>query len=70
MLDEGLTVEQMRWKALRLRYAQISQQLYDMQGQLIEVETRLQHLEREEQPSTYDVIVKKGQSRCWSPRSG
>src|SRR5262245_44021488 len=56
-LDEGLTPEQMR-AMLRLRHAQISQQLADMQDQLVEVEVRLQQIEREDQLSGYDVIVK------------
>jgi DNA-binding transcriptional MerR regulator len=58
VLDEGLTPEQMRGM-LRLRHAQISQQLVDMQSQLVEVEVRLQQIEREEQLSTYDVILKQ-----------
>lgn len=57
-LDEGLTPEQMRGM-LRLRQAQISQQLSEMQNQLVEVEMRLHHIEQEEQLSTYDVIVKQ-----------
>src|SRR5215468_5206438 len=39
-LAEGLTPEQMRGM-LRLRHAQISQQLIDVQSQLVEVEMRL-----------------------------
>ncbi|MGZ3678864.1 MAG: MerR family transcriptional regulator [Ktedonobacterales bacterium] len=58
VLDEGLTPEQMRGM-LRLRHAQISQQLAEMQGQLIEVEMRLHQIEREDRHSTYDVIVKQ-----------
>lgn len=57
VLAEGLTPEQMRGM-LRLRHAQISQQLAETQNQLIEVEVRLQQIEREEQLSTYDVILK------------
>lgn len=60
VLDEGLTVEQMRGM-LRLRHAQISQQLEEMQSQLVEVEVRLQQIEREEKLSTYDVILKQVQ---------
>jgi DNA-binding transcriptional MerR regulator/predicted transcriptional regulator YdeE len=56
-LVEGVTPEQMRGM-LRLRHAQISQQLAAMHGQLVEVEVRLQQIEREEQLSTYDVILK------------
>src|SRR5262245_45644565 len=57
VLDEGLTPEQMRGM-LRLRQAQISQLLAEAQGQLVEVELRLEQIEREEQLSTYDVILK------------
>lgn len=58
VLAEGLTPEQMRGM-LRLRHAQISQQLVDAQSQLVEVEVRLQQIEREEELSTYDVILKR-----------
>src|SRR5262245_58884606 len=58
VLTEGLSPEQMRGM-LRLRHAQISQQLADMQSQLTEVEMRLQRIEREEQIATYDVILKR-----------
>lgn len=57
-LTEDLSAEQMRGM-LRLRHAQISQQLADMQNQLVEVEMRLQNIEREAQISTYDVILKQ-----------
>jgi DNA-binding transcriptional MerR regulator/predicted transcriptional regulator YdeE len=57
VLDEGVTPEQMRGM-LRLRRAQISQQLAEMQNQLLDVEVRLQQIEREEQLSSYDVILK------------
>jgi DNA-binding transcriptional MerR regulator len=58
VLAEELTPEQMRGM-LRLRHAQISQQLVEVQSQLVEVEVRLQQIEREEQISTYDVILKQ-----------
>lgn len=57
VLAEGLTPEQMRGM-LRLRHAQISQQIVQSQSQLVEVEARLQQIEREEQLSSYDVILK------------
>lgn len=57
MLAEGLSPEQMRG-VLRLRHAQISQQLADMQDQLAEVEMRLQQMEREEH-THHDVILKR-----------
>jgi DNA-binding transcriptional MerR regulator len=56
-LDDGLTPEQMRGM-LRLRHAQISQQLAEAQSQLLEVETRLQQIEREDAITAYDVILK------------
>jgi effector-binding domain-containing protein len=56
-LNDGLTPEQMRGM-LRLRHAQITQQLIDTQNQMVEVEVRLQQIEREDQLSTYDVILK------------
>jgi DNA-binding transcriptional MerR regulator len=58
VLAEGLTPEQMRGM-LRLRHAQISQQLVEVQSQLVEVEVRLQQIEQEEKLSTYDVILKQ-----------
>jgi DNA-binding transcriptional MerR regulator len=47
VLAEGLTLEQMRGM-LRLRHAQISQQLIETQNQLVEVEARLHQIEQEE----------------------
>ncbi|MGB7339659.1 MAG: MerR family transcriptional regulator [Phototrophicaceae bacterium] len=58
LLDEDLTPEQMRGM-LRLRHAQISQQITDMQDQLIEVESRIDQIEREPQLSRYDIILKQ-----------
>ena len=58
VLDEGLTPEQMRGM-LRLRHAQINQQLAEMQGQLLEVEVRLQQIERENRLSPNDVLLKQ-----------
>jgi DNA-binding transcriptional MerR regulator len=58
VLAEGLTPEQMRGM-LRLRHAQISQQLVEVQSQLVEVEVRLQQIEQEDKVSTYDVILKR-----------
>src|SRR5262245_10440656 len=58
VLAEGLTPEQMRGM-LRLRYAQISKQPAAVESHLTEVEVRLQHIEREEQLSAYDVILKQ-----------
>lgn len=58
MLDEDLTTDEMRGM-LRLRHAQISQQLADAQNQLLEVETRLQQIEREQKMPSYDVLLKQ-----------
>jgi DNA-binding transcriptional MerR regulator/predicted transcriptional regulator YdeE len=58
VLDEGVTPEQMRGM-LRLRQAQISQQLAEGRSQLVEVEGRLQQIEREERLSPYDIILKQ-----------
>lgn len=57
-LEDGLTPEQMRGM-LKLRQAQIHQQLAEVQSQLTEVEVRLQQIEREEQISAYDVVLKQ-----------
>lgn len=57
-LDENVTPEQMRGM-LRLRHAQLSQGIADMESQLLEVEVRLQQIERESHISTYDVILKQ-----------
>ena len=57
VLAEGLTPEQLRGM-LRLRHAQINQQLVEVQNQLVEVEVRLQQIEREGQISIYDVVLK------------
>ncbi|HLY25116.1 MAG TPA: MerR family transcriptional regulator, partial [Aggregatilineales bacterium] len=58
VLDEGLTPEQMRGM-LRLRQAQIRQQLNDAQSQLVEVEMRLQQIEREQALTAHDVMLKQ-----------
>jgi DNA-binding transcriptional MerR regulator/predicted transcriptional regulator YdeE len=58
VLAEGPTPEQMRGM-LRLRHAELSEQLLQMQGQLVEVEGRLRQIEREDDVSSYDVILKQ-----------
>jgi DNA-binding transcriptional MerR regulator/predicted transcriptional regulator YdeE len=57
VLDEGLTPEQIRGM-LRLRHAQLSQHLADVQNQLLDVEVRLGQIEREDQLPRYDVMLK------------
>jgi DNA-binding transcriptional MerR regulator len=56
-LDDDLTPEQMRGM-LRLRHAQINQELLEAQNRLLDVEARLQQIEREQELSTYDVVLK------------
>jgi DNA-binding transcriptional MerR regulator len=58
LLAEGLSPEEMRGM-LRMRHAQISQQLTELQSQLLEVEARVQQIERENRIPTYDVILKQ-----------
>jgi DNA-binding transcriptional MerR regulator len=58
VLAEGLTLEQMRGM-LRLRHAQIRQQLADVHSQLLEVEVRLGQIEKEDRFSAYDVMLKQ-----------
>lgn len=57
-LDEGLTLDQMRGM-LRLRHAQISQQLEQVQRQLLDMEVRLNQIERENRLQPYEVILKQ-----------
>jgi DNA-binding transcriptional MerR regulator/predicted transcriptional regulator YdeE len=57
VLAEGLSPDQLRGM-LRLRHAQLSQQLAAAQNQLLEVEAHLNQIEREGCLATYDVILK------------
>jgi len=57
VLDEGVTPEQLRGM-LRLRHAQLSQQLAEAQRQLGEVGVWLHQIEREPHLSPYDVRLK------------
>ncbi len=59
VLNEGLSAEQMRGM-LRIRQAQITQQLAEMQNQLLEVAVRLEQIERADQLTAYDVLLKQG----------
>ncbi len=58
VLAAGLTPDQMRGM-FRLRHAQITQQLTDIQHQLAQVEHHLRQIEREDQLSNYDVVLKQ-----------
>lgn len=57
-LDEGLTPQQLRGM-LRLRHAQISQQLAEMRDQLVDVEVRLRQIEGGRRGDGYEVLVKR-----------
>ena len=58
MLDEGLPPAQIRGM-LRMKQAEIKQQVEEEQGRLVRVEARLRQIEQENTMSTYDVIIKK-----------
>lgn len=57
VLDDGITVEQMRGM-LRLRRAQLSESLNEMQAQLERVEAHIRHIEEEGKMPEGDVILK------------
>lgn len=58
VLAENPTPEEMRGM-LRLRHAQITQQLDEMRNQLLEVEIRLNQIEREDNLPSYDVLLRQ-----------
>ena len=58
LLDEGLPPEQLRGM-LRMKQAEIQQQVQEDQERLARVEARLRQIEQENTVSTYDVIIKK-----------
>lgn len=58
LLDEDLSPEQLRGM-LRMRHAQISQEIANMQDQLSEVELLIDQIEREPQLSRYDILLKQ-----------
>jgi DNA-binding transcriptional MerR regulator len=62
VLAEGPTPEQMRGM-LRLRRAQISQQVSDARAQLVDVEARLEQIDREDKLSAYEVFLKQTEPR-------
>ena len=43
---------------LRMRQADLAQELQQKRMQLVQVETRLRQIEQEGQPSPYEVVVK------------
>ncbi len=58
LLDENLPAAQIRGM-LRMRQADIHQQMEHMQTRLMQVEVRLRQIEQENTMSTYDVVLKK-----------
>ena len=58
LLDEGLPPAQIRGM-LRMRQAEIREQVEEEQARLARVEARLRQIEQENTMSTYDVIIKK-----------
>ena len=53
----GLTLDQLRGM-LKLRHAEVEQQVAQEQGRLARIATRLRQIESEETMSTYDVVLK------------
>lgn len=58
LLDEDLPAEQLRGM-LRLKRAELEEELAETEARLAQVETRLRLIEQEEDMSNYDVIVKQ-----------
>ncbi len=58
LLEKGLPVEQLRGM-LRLKQAELQQQLDAEQERLARVAARLRQIEQEDELSTYDVVIKK-----------
>ena len=58
LLDEGLPPAQLRGM-LRMKQAEIRQQVEEERGRLARVEARLRQIEQEDSMSSYEVIIKK-----------
>jgi len=58
LLEDDLSPEQIRGM-LRLKQAEIRQQVQEEQARLARVEQRLRYIEQEDKMPTYDVVVKK-----------
>jgi len=58
LIDENLPVDQMRGM-LRMRQAEIQEQVQETQARLERVEARLRLIEQEDQMSTIEVVIKK-----------
>ncbi len=58
MLDDDLSAEQMRGM-LRMKQAELEQQLADEQARLRRIESRLRQIEQEGNMPEYDVVIKK-----------
>lgn len=57
-LNENISPDEMRGM-LRLRHAQLNDELLEAQQRLLDVEIRLQQIEHEQQLSGYDVLLKR-----------
>lgn len=58
LMDEDLSVEQMRGM-LRMKQAEVEQQLTDEQARLRRIESRLRQIEQEGKMPEYEVVIKK-----------
>lgn len=58
LLDEGLVAEQLR-AMLRLRQAEVEQQIQEGEVRLARIESRLRQIEREGNMSKFDVVLKE-----------
>ncbi len=58
VLDEGLTPAQLRGM-LRLKQAEVQQQVDDERARLVRLEARLRQIEREDNMPDYDVVLKQ-----------
>ncbi len=58
LLDEGLVAEQLR-AMLRLRQAEVEQQIQEGEARLARIESRLRQIEREGNMSKFDVVLKE-----------
>jgi len=62
LLKDNLSPEQIRGM-LRLKQAEIRQQVQEEQARLARVERRLRYIEQEDKMPTYDVVIKKVNSQ-------
>ncbi len=65
LLDAALPAEEIRGM-LKLKRAEIEQQLALEQRKLLEVEARLRHIEAESRPSNYDVVLRQVEAQTYA----